>query len=479
MTPQQLKNSILKLAIEGRLVEQRVEDGTARELLEEIRMEKERLIKEKKIKMFKPLPPITEEEKPFDIPKGWEWGRFNEVFEIQTALVPPHDYGHYPQIAPDIIEKGTGKIIGYRTVAENKTVSNNQHFYVGQILYSKIRPALRKAVIAPYEGLCSADMYPLHSYINAEFALYIILSDLFTEQAVQKANRVKMPKINQEELSQILIPIPPLAEQCRIVAKLEEIFPLIDKYAKAYTKLTDFNTRFPEAMKKSLLQYAIQGKLVEQRAEEGTAQDLIKDIQAEKKRLIAEKKIKKPKALPPITEEEIPFDIPEGWEWVRLGDICTYDQTKEKISKEEILPDMWSLDMEDIEKGSGKIINVEKAGNRKIAGDKVVFHKGDILYSKLRPYLQKILIAPADGICTSELVPFQCYGEISSSYITWLLRSPYVNQIVNTASYGVKMPRVGKNTMVNLLVPLPPLLEQCRIVDKIEGLIPFCDDLIK
>lgn len=480
MTPQQLKNSILKLAIEGRLVEQRVEDGTARELLEEIRMEKERLIKEKKIKMFKPLPPITEEEKPFDIPKGWEWGRFNEVFEIQTALVPPHDYGHYPQIAPDIIEKGTGKIIGYRTVAENKTVSNNQHFYVGQILYSKIRPALRKAVIAPYEGLCSADMYPLHSYINAEFALYIILSDLFTEQAVQKANRVKMPKINQEELSQILIPIPPLAEQCRIVAKLEEIFPLIDKYAKAYTKLTDFNTRFPEAMKKSLLQYAIQGKLVEQRAEEGTAQDLIKDIQAEKKRLIAEKKIKKPKALPPITEEEIPFDIPESWEWVRLGEISLSVADGDHQAPPKASDGIPFLVISNVSGGRLDFSNtrfVPKEYFDKLSSERIA-ELNDILFTVTGSYGIPILVETNRQFCFQRHIAL-IKSIMITEYLLWALNSPLIKQYCDNVATGTAQKTVGLTSLKNMIIPLPPLAEQHRIVAKLEEMLPFCDQLIK
>ena len=162
----------------------------------------------------------------------------------------------------------------------------------------------------------------------------------------------------------------------------------------------------PQELKNSILQLAIQGKLVEQRPEEGTAQELYAQIQAEKQRLIKEGKIKKEKPLPEITENEKPFDIPDGWMWVRLGDISSYGQRKEKISASEITDNMWSLDLEDIEKESGKIVSFCKASERKITGDKVRFHKEQILYSKLRPYLKKVLVAPADGICSSEIVPF-------------------------------------------------------------------------
>ena len=150
----------------------------------------------------------------------------------------------------------------------------------------------------------------------------------------------------------------------------------------------------PEQLKASILQYAIQGKLVEQRAEEGTGEELYQQIQAEKQRLIAEKKIKKEKPLAEITEDEIPFDIPESWKWVRLGDCTGYSQTKPKISSKDITDDMWSLDLEDIQKESGAILTRTTASKRKITGDKVLFYKGQVLYSKLRPYLKKILIAP-------------------------------------------------------------------------------------
>lgn len=235
--------------------------------------------------------------------------------------------------------------------------------------------------------------------------------------------------------------------------------------------------KFPEDMKKSILQYAIQGKLVEQRPEEGSAEELYKAIQEEKQKLIKEGKIKKEKPLAEITEDETPFDIPESWKWCRLGDCTSYSQPKEKISPTEITNDMWSLDLEDIEKNTGKILAKTFASERKISGDKVIFHKGQVLYSKLRPYLKKILVAPNAGICTPELVPFNTYG-IDAEYISYVLKSPHVDYVINTVTYGVKMPRVGTDTMVNLLIPLPPLEEQHRIVAKIEELLPYCDRLI-
>ena len=172
-------------------------------------------------------------------------------------------------------------------------------------------------------------------------------------------------------------------------------------------------------------------------------------------------------------DDEIPFEIPESWAWVRLGSVSTYACTKTKISAQNAAPDMWELDLEDIEKG-GRLIEFKTVGERKAIGDKTAFHKGDILYSKLRPYLLKILVAPADGICTPEIVPFSIFGDIDAEYIVAYLSSPYVNNLINAITYGVKMPRVGTETMVNLFVPIPPMNEQKRIVAVLTNILPYC-----
>ena len=166
--------------------------------------------------------------------------------------------------------------------------------------------------------------------------------------------------------------------------------------------------------------------------------------------------------------DEVPFDIPDSWEWVRLGSISSYAETKQKVNATIANPSAWGLDLEDIEKG-GRLLEHKTVGERKAVGDKTVFSKGDILYSKLRPYLLKILVAPDDGICTPEIVPFRVYGGINPYYIVNYLQSPYIDNLINSITYGVKMPRVGTKTMISLLVPIPPLEEQQRIVDKIDA----------
>ncbi|MDY4601439.1 MAG: restriction endonuclease subunit S, partial [Bacteroides uniformis] len=174
-------------------------------------------------------------------------------------------------------------------------------------------------------------------------------------------------------------------------------------------------------------------------------------------------------------DEETPFEIPNGWEWCRLGEISTYAQTKRKINASNADTQLWELDLEDIEKG-GRLLNIKTVGERKAIGDKTVFNRGDILYSKLRPYLLKILVAPEGGICTPEIIPFTCYGNICKDYIVSFLKSPYVDDYINSATFGVKMPRVSTETMTSLLVPLPPLSEQFRIDTRIKELMPYIDE---
>jgi type I restriction enzyme S subunit len=218
-----LEQTILQLAVHGLLVPQDPAAEPANVLLKKIRAEKDRLIAEGKIKRDNPLPPIAEEEKPFGLPQGWEWVRFGQIAEIASNLVSPSAYAAMVQVAPDCIEKGTGRLLYKRTVAEAEVVSPNHLFRSGQILYSKIRPSLSKAVIVDFSGLCSADMYPINTNVNTNFLLMYMLSRPFLEQVSVAENRVKMPKLNQEALTSFAVAMPPMSEQARIVARVEAL----------------------------------------------------------------------------------------------------------------------------------------------------------------------------------------------------------------------------------------------------------------
>ena len=515
MTAQQLKNSILQMAVQGKLVPQDPNDEPASVLLERIRAEKERLIKEKKIKreknpsvIFKgadntPYEKIGDEvrsladEVPFDIPDSWEWVRLGNISsyaetkqKVNATSADPSIWG----LDLEDIEKG-GRLLEHKTVGERRAVGDKTVFAKGDILYSKLRPYLLKILVAPDDGICTPEIVPFRVYggIDPNYIVNYLKSPYVDNLINSITYGVKMPRVGTETMTSLLVPMPPLEEQRRIVEKIDGVASAISAYDVAYQKTETLNSAFPEALKKSILQEAVQGKLVPQDPSDEPAEALLKRIRAEKQRLIKEGKIKKDKhesvifrrdnshyekldGMERCIDDELPFEIPENWCWAQLGSISSYAETKQKINAANADSDIWGLDLEDIEKG-GRLIVRKTVGERKAIGDKTVFSKGDILYSKLRPYLLKIFVAPECGICTPEIVPFQMYGGIVSEYIVNFLRSPYVDNLINSITYGVKMPRVGTETMTTLFVPVPPLAEQRRIVQRIEELLPLVKGL--
>ena len=490
MTPEQLKASILQYAIQGKLVEQRAEEGTAEELLKTIEDKREKLIKDKIIKKQKPLEPIVEEELPFELPPSWLWVKWGDIVNVVSAR-RVHQSDWQKEGIPFYRAREIAEMSRNNGCVDNELFISEELYEefsasgvpkAGDIMVTAVGTLGKTYIVKEGEKFYYKDAsvicFENHYDLCSEFLAMMMETPLMNQQIKSNSDGTTVATLTMVRMNEYLFPLPPLKEQYRIVTKIKELQPFVDRYAEAYEKLEKFNAKFPEDMKKSILQYAIQGKLVEQREEEGTAEELYKQIQDEKAKLIKEGKIKKEKPLDDITDDEIPFDIPDAWKWVRLGDCSGYAQTKEKISPKDITPEMWSLDLEDIQKESGKILVKTKASERNITGDKVKFHKGQVLYSKLRPYLKKILVAPDDGIATPELVPFNTYC-IDEEYLVYVLKSPHVDAVINAVTYGVKMPRVGTDTMINLLIPLPPLEEQKRIVDKINSLLPYCDKLIK
>lgn len=462
MTGQQLKNSILQMAIQGKLVPQDPHDEPASVLLERIREEKKRLVKEGKIKK-KDLEetPISEEEKPFDIPESWVWVRINDVVTFATNLVNSSMYPNYVHIAPDNIEKGTGKLLFYKTVAEDKVISNNHLFYKGQIIYSKIRPLLRKAIIAPCDGLCSADMYPLETSLDIKYLLHLLLSSFFNSQVAEIcSSRVKMPKINQEEMSKILLPLPPLSEQRRIVEKLESLMPLIESYGKSQEALNALNASLPEKLRQSILQEAIQGHLVPQDPNEEPASVLLERIRAEKARLVKEGKLKK-KDLEekPISPDEIPFDIPEGWVWSRMRDLCNFATPNKKDSH------LVCLDARYL-RGKGEAIIMTR-GNYVDKGQYIILVDGE--------NSGEVFITPCEGFLGSTFKELLLTTDGYFDYIKFIFLM--IKEELRQNKRGAAIPHLDKTLFFEHLVPLPPLSEQRRIVTKLEELLQEIDKL--
>lgn len=471
-----LRQSVLQAAMQGKLTTQKAEDGDARDLLLAIREEKEKLVKEKKIKKEKPLAPITDEEIPFDIPDNWVWCRLGEIITLVSGQdFSPHQYS-------DTVQEGFPYITGASNFG-NHSIIENRWTKTPRCIVSR-GDLLLVCKGSGYGRVMICNLTSAHiarqimgirqnNNVDVQFILLFLESNF---DILKRFGQGVIPGISRGDVLNMQFPLPPLPEQRRIVARVEALMKEIDELEQTEKELEAIKAAFPGDMKASLLQAAMEGKLTEQKAEDGDAKDLLLAIRKEKEKLVKEKKGKKEKPLAPITDEEIPFDIPENWGWCRLGEISTYASPKSKINAKEADKDTWMLDLEDIEKG-GKLLAKLKVSDKKAIGDKTIFHDGDILYSKLRPYLLKILVASDDGICTPELIPFSMYGNIDTRYIVDLLKSPYVDNAINGATYGLKMPRVGTNTMINLPIPLPPLPEQQRIVEKLDQLLPLCDSL--
>ena len=466
MTPQELKNSILQLAIQGKLVEQRPEEGTAEELFAQIQAEKRRLVKEGKIKKEKPLPEITEEEKPFEIPESWMWERIGEIFGLQAGknITSANIYEEKSEQHPYQCFGGNG-IRGF--VA---TYNREGHFaLIG-----------RQGALCGNINLASGKFYATeHAVVVDHYSMTDVLWSAWFLKALnlnQYATATAQPGLAVANIVKVLIPLPPLAEQKRIVAKIEELLPLVDRYEQAWSKMEQFNSRFPEDMKKSLLQQAIQGKLVEQRPEEGTAEELFAQIQAEKRRLIKAGKIKKEKPLPEITEEEKPFDIPESWMWVRWGDLSQSIQYGYNAPAQE--------------SGRIKMVRISDIQGGKVLWDSVPYCEikeddistyllgaNDILFARTGGTVGKSYLVrevPEEAIYAGYLIRTRYSSLLCPEYLKYYMESQlYWGQLRN-GTIATAQPNCNGKTLSKMVLPLPPLAEQKRIVEKLEQLLLLC-----
>lgn len=480
MTPQELKNSILQLAIQGKLVEQRPEDGTAEELYRQIQEEKKRLIKEGKIKKEKPLPEISADEVPFEIPGSWKWVYLSESGYTQTGNTPSKSHPEY--VGSDIPFITPGDILEGHISYNNQALSNIGKTVAricgpNTILQVCIGGSIGKAAITNQEVSFNQQINsvsPIHC--NSKYIYAVIISQYFTAKMKEVAGGTATPIINRGLWDKLLIPLPPLAEQKRIVAKIEELLPYIDCYEQAWNRLEEFNKRFPVDMQKSLLQWAIQGKLVEQCPEEGTAEELYRQIQEEKRRLVKEGKIKKEKPLPEIAEDEVPFEIPESWKWVRLGTIgfthigLTYSPKDISENGTIVLRSSniqnGKLDYQDIVQ-----INMDIPENK-------MCHIGDILICARNG--SKRLVGKA-AIIDREGMSFGAFMAIFRSpcndYVLQVINSAYFRNSLLGDTGTTTINQITQDMLKNALVPLPPLAEQKRIVAKLEELLPLCERL--
>lgn len=489
MTPQELKNSILQRAIQGKLVEQRPEEGTAEELYQQIQAEKQALIKAGKIKKEKPLPEIAEDEKPFDIPDSWKWVRFGEIVNYNMGKTPPRAEEQWwgkdiPWVSiADMPEsghiKGTKESVSEAAIKEKfggkispaGTLIMSFKLTVGRVSVLDVDAVHNEAIIS---------IFPIVDHEKSVQSFLFEILPLIAQSGDSK-DAIKGRTLNSTSINNLLIPLPPLAEQKRIVAKIEELLPLIDRYEAAWSRLEEFNKRFPGDMQKSLLQLAIQGKLVEQRPEEGTGEELYQRIQAEKQALIKSGKIKKDKPLPEITDDEKPFDIPESWKWVRIAQVVILNPKNDLDDTLEV----GFIPMTCVSDSYQNKHTFEVRKWKDIKKGFTHFANGDIGVAKITPCFQnrKSVIFKklpnGFGAGTTELTVSRIIGDtLCPEYLLWFFKTDYfISNGVKSFTGTAGQQRIHKDYLPCCLFPLPPLAEQKRIVAKLEQLLPLCERL--
>ena len=513
MNGKQLKNSILQWAIQGKLVPQDPNDEPASVLLDKIRQEKERLIKEKKIKRDKNASIIyrgednsyyekmlttgevkcIDEEVPFEIPQGWEWTRIGNIFNHTSGKQQSSSNkgGGTPQkfITTSNLYWGyfvldNVKVMNF-TDEEIKTCSATK----GDLLVCEGGAGYGRSAIwnEDYDICLQNHVHRLRPCVSGicEYVYHFIY--LLKESNNLASVGTAMPGLSANRLKGLLLPFPPLSEQKRIVAKLGELLPQIDKYSKVQHQLDELNNAIKESLKKSILQEAIQGKLVPQIAEEGTAQELLEQIKTEKQKLVKEGKLKKSALATSVIfrgddnkyyeqigkkcldiTEQIPFDLPESWSWARgMSVFMPMESTKPSSDFVYIDVDAVNNRLNIID--NPKKVRFENAPSR--ATRKL--HKNDLLFSMVRPYLKNIALVDdiyIDAIASTGfyvITPSLGYYPV---FLFYLMLSNYVVDGLNAFMKGDNSPSINNCHIEDYLYPLPPIEEQKRIVNKIEQL---------
>lgn len=310
------------------------------------------------------------------------------------------------------------------------------------------------------------DIQFLHLYLSE-------LKDLILVPLMSGAANVAL---SVEKIKNIEIPLPSISRQIEIVAKFKSIVVQENKLKNELS----YQHELLNKLRQQILQEAIEGKLTKKwrldNPKVESASELLKSILVSKEKLIKEKILKKHKPLPPITEKEKPFDLPQGWIWCRLGEVSNYGQSQ-KVEPKDINNETWILELEDIEKTSSKILKKIKFKERKSKSTKSKFKKNDVLYGKLRPYLDKVIVAEEEGVCTTEIMPISLIGTLNPWFIRYSLKTPLFLRYVNSQVSGMRMPRLKTDSARSALIPIPPVLEQEIIVNIINKLFYLCDQL--
>lgn len=468
MNAQQLRNSILQEAIEGRLVPQDPNDEPASALLERIREEKRRLVKEGKLKKKDLVEtPISEDEKPFEIPEGWEWVRWGELSEsIQYGYnAPAKEKGRIKMVRISDIQNGriVWETTPYCDIEESEI--ENYILKKNDILFARTGGTVGKSYLvnevsneAIYAGYLIRTRYS--SQLCAKYLKLFMESSLYWAQLKEGTIATAQPNCNGQKLSKMILPLPPLAEQKRIVAKIEELMPKVEEYGKAQEALDKLNAELPEKLKKSILQEAIEGRLVPQDPNDEPASVLLDKIRAEKKRLVKEGKLKKKDLIEtPIEEDEKPFEIPNGWEMVKLSFITGL------IDGERREGNYVCLDAKYLRgKSTGEILSKGKYVKK---GDNIILVDGE--------NSGEVFTTPCEGYMGSTFKQLWVSEIVFLPYVLFFIK--YYKDILRNSKKGAAIPHLNKDVFNNLIVGIPPLAEQHRIVEKIEQLMKEIDKM--
>ena len=441
-----------------------------------------------------------EDEIPFELPEGWEWTRLGNITIIGTGATPlktNKDYYENGSI-PWITSSATGNeyITGYADLITPLALSetNCKIYPIGTLIIAmygegKTRGQISELSIeaATNQACAALQMVEKSDCLRKFIKQYFVFS---YELLRLKAQGGQQPNLNQSLIASMLIPLPPLDEQLRIISKLYELILLIDVID---SDKADLQTTI-QLTKSKILDLAIRGKLVPQDPNDEPASVLLERIRAAKQELIKQGKIKRDKKesviykgednsyylkMGNVTETLDDWnieDIPDSWGVCCLGEVCDYGNCT-NVDTKDIPETAWILDLEDIEKDTGKVLQKLTLKERSSASTKHLFHKGQVLYSKLRPYLNKVVFADDDGFCTSEILPLDFNGYILPEYAKCYMMSPTFLRYANHCSYGVKMPRLGTLDGKKAVLTVPPINEQKRIADKVSQLFSLLDSI--
>jgi type I restriction enzyme S subunit len=492
MNTKQLRQKILDIAIRGKLVPQDPADEPASALLDRISKEKVRLVREGKIKADKKAKASTSSSDKSHygvLPQGWEFVRLGGICDFTNGIAKRNaDAGisipvlRLADLGEDDISFASTRNIN---LAENGVA--RYKLQQGDLLFVRVngsKPNVGKTYAYRNDLTAAFCDHLIRGRVSkaadCDYIRFAVRSTLcrtaIDDMIVTTAGQ---NTISQVSLNIVELPLPPLAEQHRIVSAIESAFAVIDDIEQSKMDLQSAVT----SAKSKILSLAVSGKLVPQDESDEPASVLLDRIRAERARLVKAGKIKPDKREKDAAATrdnshyaDMPFDVPKSWAWCTFGEVCDYGNCVNE-TPDNIPNDAWILDLEDIEKDTGRIVAFVSKAEREFYSNKHIFHRGQVLYSNLRPYLNKVLVAPKDGYCTSEIIPLKFDVDMDSRYVRYLLMSPYFLAYADLCSYGVKMPRLGATNAKKALIPLPPLNEQRRISVAIEAAFSQLDSI--